>query len=44
MKGIYVAGDWAGHEELLADAAVASEKRVAEEILKSNRIILGKEG
>lgn len=24
MPGIYVAGDWAGHDEILADAAVAS--------------------
>ena len=24
MPGVYVAGDWAGHDEILADAAVAS--------------------
>ncbi|WP_212936760.1 phytoene desaturase family protein [Bacillus hominis] len=34
MPGIYVAGDWAGHDELLADAAVASGKRAALHILK----------
>ncbi|MEH7226791.1 FAD-dependent oxidoreductase [Bacillus sp. JJ1566] len=44
MKGIYIAGDWAGHEELLADAAVASGKRAVREILKANKMILAKEG
>ncbi|GAB2558882.1 phytoene desaturase family protein [Gracilibacillus alcaliphilus] len=44
MKGIFIAGDWAGHEEVLADAAVASGKRAAREILKTNKLILGKEG
>ncbi|PGV58181.1 dehydrogenase [Bacillus cereus] len=34
MPGVYVAGDWAGHDEILADAAVASGKRVALHILK----------
>ncbi|HDR7795874.1 TPA: FAD-dependent oxidoreductase [Bacillus luti] len=34
MPGIYVAGDWAGHDEILADAAVASGKRAALHILK----------
>ncbi|SCM94835.1 Uncharacterized protein BWINRASL_02363 [Bacillus mycoides] len=34
MPGLYVAGDWAGHDELLADAAVASGKRAALHILK----------
>ncbi|HHT7236717.1 MULTISPECIES: phytoene desaturase family protein [Bacillus cereus group] len=34
MPSIYVAGDWAGHDELLADAAVASGKRAALHILK----------
>ncbi|EJQ51137.1 hypothetical protein IEQ_02077 [Bacillus cereus BAG6X1-2] len=34
MPGVYVAGDWAGHDELLADAAVASGKRAALHILK----------
>ncbi len=27
MPGVYVAGDWTGQDELLADAAVASGKR-----------------
>lgn len=44
MKGIFIAGDWAGHEEVLADAAVASGKRAAREILKANEMILVKEG
>src|SRR6185312_16085369 len=44
MKGIYIAGDWCGHEELLADAAVASGKRAALQILKTNERILVKEG
>ncbi|PGM87528.1 phytoene desaturase family protein [Bacillus cereus] len=34
MPGVYVAGDWAGHDELLADAAVASGKRAALHIIK----------
>ncbi|MEX0418267.1 phytoene desaturase family protein [Bacillus sp. C30] len=34
MTGVYVAGDWAGHDEILADAAVASGKRAALHILK----------
>lgn len=36
IKGIFIAGDWAGHEEVLADAAVASGKRAALEILQAN--------
>ncbi|MBS4197097.1 phytoene desaturase family protein [Lederbergia citri] len=44
MKGLYIAGDWAGHEEVLADAAVASGKRAAQEILKASEMILVKEG
>jgi phytoene dehydrogenase-like protein len=44
MKGIYIAGDWCGYEEVLADAAVASGKRAALQILKSNELILVKEG
>jgi len=44
MNGIFIAGDWAGHEEVLADAAVASGKRAAEEILKMNEMIFAKEG
>ena len=34
MPGVYVAGDWTGHDEILADAAVASGKRAALHILK----------
>ncbi|QYR23578.1 FAD-dependent oxidoreductase [Paenibacillus sp. sptzw28] len=34
MPGLYVAGDWAGHRELLADAAAASAKRAAEALLQ----------
>ena len=44
MKGIYIAGDWCGHEEVLADAAVASGKRAALQIVKTNELILVKEG
>lgn len=44
LKGIYIAGDWAGHEEVLADAAVASGKRAAQEILKASEMIFVKEG
>lgn len=33
VKGLYVAGDWAGHGEMLADAAMASGKRAAQAIL-----------
>ncbi|MFC5604591.1 phytoene desaturase family protein [Sporosarcina koreensis] len=44
MKGIFIAGDWAGHEEVLADAAVASGKRAALEILHAYKMMLAKEG
>ncbi|MBS4202165.1 FAD-dependent oxidoreductase [Bacillus sp. FJAT-49732] len=44
MSGIYIAGDWAGHEEVLADAAVASGKRAAHQILQTNNMIFAKEG
>ncbi|OOC61524.1 phytoene desaturase family protein [Paenibacillus ihbetae] len=33
IKGLYVAGDWTGHGELLADAAFASAKRAAQAII-----------
>lgn len=36
VPGLYVAGDWAGHGELLADAAAASARRAA-------RVVLGEE-
>ena len=35
MKGMYIAGDWTGHEEILADAAVASGKRAGARNFKS---------
>ncbi|MEK5391493.1 FAD-dependent oxidoreductase [Margalitia sp. FSL K6-0131] len=44
MNGIFIGGDWAGHEEVLADAAVASGKRAAQEVLKTNKVLLEKEG
>lgn len=34
IRGLYVAGDWAGHNELLADAAAASAKRAAGALLQ----------
>ncbi|SFS52687.1 NAD(P)/FAD-dependent oxidoreductase [Paenibacillus sp. BC26] len=34
IQGLYVAGDWAGHGELLADASVASAVRASEAIAK----------
>ncbi|MFX3633190.1 MAG: phytoene desaturase family protein [Candidatus Pristimantibacillus sp.] len=33
IKGLYVAGDWASHGELLVDAATASAKRAIEHII-----------
>lgn len=36
VEGLYAAGDWAGHDELLADAAAASGKRAAMHIIKSH--------
>ena len=39
MKGIYVAGDWVGHEEVLSDAAIASGKRAALHIINTNERI-----
>jgi hypothetical protein len=40
IKGLYIAGDWAGDEELLVDAAVASAKRAALHILKKERVLV----
>lgn len=37
INGLYVAGDWAGHDEMLADASFASAKRAAEAIIADNR-------
>jgi len=34
LSGLYVAGDWAGGGELLADAAAASARRAAEALLR----------
>ncbi|SDD12949.1 Phytoene dehydrogenase-related protein [Paenibacillus sp. UNCCL117] len=34
MRGLYVAGDWASHGEYLLDAAAASARRAARQILK----------
>jgi phytoene dehydrogenase-like protein len=36
IPGLYVAGDWAGHGEMLVDAAFASGKRAAEAIILSH--------
>lgn len=35
ISGLYVAGDWASHGELLVDASTASAKRAVEQILGS---------
>ncbi|MED4609905.1 hypothetical protein [Paenibacillus validus] len=34
VRGLYVAGDWASHGEMLADAAAASARRAALRLLK----------
>lgn len=34
IRGLYVAGDWVSHGEMLADAAAASARRAAGQILK----------
>lgn len=36
VEGLYVAGDWVSHGEVLADAAFASAKRAAHAIIKRN--------
>lgn len=36
VRGLYVAGDWVTHGEMLADASAASAKRAATAILKSS--------
>jgi phytoene dehydrogenase-like protein len=33
IQGLYVAGDWAGHGEMLADAAAASARRAAVQVI-----------
>jgi phytoene dehydrogenase-like protein len=35
IRGLYVAGDWASHGEMLADASAASARRAAKAILKT---------
>ncbi|MFF3925797.1 hypothetical protein [Paenibacillus lactis] len=37
ISGLYVAGDWASHGELLVDAATASAKRAVQHILSLER-------
>lgn len=37
IPGLYVAGDWASHDSILADAAVSSGKHAAEEIILSEK-------
>ncbi|MBD1382923.1 phytoene desaturase family protein [Metabacillus arenae] len=37
-QGLFIAGDWASHDELLADAAVASGKRAALQLLESFKV------
>lgn len=39
-QGLYVAGDWASHEELLADGAVASAKLAAMYILEKGKVLV----
>lgn len=40
LPGIYFAGDWTYHEELLSDAAVASARRAALAILKKEKVLV----
>ena len=37
IRGLYVAGDWVSHGEMLADASAASARRAAEAILKMSQ-------
>lgn len=39
IKGLYVAGDWAGHDEMLADASVASARRAIDRLLQHSRLL-----
>ncbi|MBP0723622.1 NAD(P)/FAD-dependent oxidoreductase [Bacillus sp. RG28] len=39
IEGLYVAGDWVSHGELLADASVASAKRAVSQILNTREVI-----
>ncbi|MDR6554781.1 FAD-dependent oxidoreductase [Paenibacillus qinlingensis] len=36
LRGLYVAGDWVSHGEMLADASAASARRAAQAILKTS--------
>jgi phytoene dehydrogenase-like protein len=38
IRGLYVAGDWASHGELLVDSAAASGRRAAQQLLNDLRI------
>ncbi|WP_235549233.1 MULTISPECIES: phytoene desaturase family protein [unclassified Paenibacillus] len=38
IRGLYVAGDWVSHGEMLADTSAASAKRAAEAILKESHL------
>ena len=43
VPGLYVAGDWSGHGELLADAAAASAKRAAVALLEDRKAMIARE-
>jgi phytoene dehydrogenase-like protein len=36
IEGLYVAGDWAGHREILSDASAASARRAVKSLLEQN--------
>lgn len=38
IRGLYVAGDWVSHGEMLVDASAASARRAAEAILKESHL------
>lgn len=38
VRGLFAAGDWVGREDRLADAAMSSAKRAAEEIVRASRM------
>lgn len=38
IHGLYIAGDWASHGEMLADAAAASAKRAALQVLQQSKV------
>jgi hypothetical protein len=39
IEGLYVAGDWVSHGELLVDTSVASAKRVVSQLLNTREVI-----